>query len=137
MLTALQRSGGIDALARQAGVELPQALGMARAVMPALLTALRDVQGGRSGLLAEFDKQGGAGLAAMVMGMDRADTAPGMALLEGVLAKDGAGLAAQAGASSELLLPLLVMLVCGYASAMAAGLGAGPQGLDALLGYGT
>lgn len=137
MLTALQRSGGIDALARQAGVDPPQAHSVARAVLPAMMTALRNVSGGRPALLKQFESHGAAGLAAAVMAVEPAEVAPGQAILDEALGEDGtllADMAAQAGGSSERLLPLLVMLVGGYVSAMAAGHGAGPQGLDALLG---
>jgi hypothetical protein len=140
MLTALQRSGGIDALARQAGVEPLQAHSVAKAVLPAMLTALRNASGGRPGLLAEFERRGGAGLAAAVMGVERTDTVQGQEILDGMLGQDSAvlaGIAEQGGASSERLLPLLVMLVGGYVSARAAGHGAGPHGLDVLLGYVT
>jgi len=140
MLTALQRSGGIDALARQAGVAPPQAHAVAKAVLPAMLASLRKFAGGREGLVAEFERHGGAGLAAAVMGVEQADIAPGIAMRDDALGVDSAVLseiARQAGASSERLLPLLVMLVGGYVSAMAAGHGAGPKGLDDLLGFVT
>lgn len=137
MLTALQRSGGIDALARQAGVEPPQAHSFARSVLPAMLQALRNMPGGRAAVLAELDRQGGTALAAAVMAVEPVDASAGQAILAGALGAERASLgdiAAQAGGAPERLLPLLVMLVGGYVSAMAAGHGAGPEGLDALLG---
>jgi hypothetical protein len=63
--------------------------------------------------------------------------AQGHAILDEALGADSAFLAdiaGQAGGASGQLLPLLVMLVGGYVSAMAAGHGAGPKGLDPLLG---
>ena len=138
LLTALQRSGGLDALARQAGIATPQVHAAARAVLPEMLAAFRNLPGGRAGLLAEFERHGGASLAAAVMAMERADAAPGKTILAHVPGLGNPALAekvAQAGVAPEPLLPLLVMLAVGYMSAMAAGHGAGPQGLDALLGY--
>lgn len=137
MLTALQRSGGIAALARQAGVEPPQAHSFTGAVLPAILQALRRMPGGRTAVLAEFDREGGTALAAAVMAVEQADVSPGEAILDGTLGAERtvlADIAARAADCHERLLPLLVMLVGGYVSAMAAGHGAGSDGLDALLG---
>lgn len=137
MLGALQRSGGIEALARQAEVEPQQALVVAKEVLPGLLAAFRNLAGGRSALLALIEGNGGAGLAAAVMGVERANPEAGQAMLSQVLEQESADLSAAAarfGPRAARLLPLIAMLAGGYISAMAAGHGAGPQGLDALLG---
>ncbi len=136
MLTALQRSGGIDALARQADVATSQAMSMTRDVLPTMLAAFRGLGGGRAALLALFERNGGAGLAALIMGVDPVDSSPGRAILAGLPGAESAGLselAARSGQDGARLLPLLVMLVAGYMSAMAAGHGGGPQGFDELL----
>ena len=124
MLTALQRSGGIEALARQAGVASPVALVAAKQLLPPLLAALRDFGAGRGALLALFDRHGGASLAAEVMGDDPVSPARGSALL----AELGVG-----EADERLVQAILAMLVAGYVSALAAGMGAGPGGIGDLL----
>ncbi|MGE3692629.1 MAG: hypothetical protein AB7F98_14750 [Novosphingobium sp.] len=128
MLTTLQRSGGIEALARQAGIEPAQALAETKQILPDLLAAYRDYPGGNAALLAMFEKQGGSGLAAEVMAVEPADIAAGRAILASTLGE------AVAEKRQTGLWPLLAMLVSGYIAATAAASGPGMQRIDDLLG---
>ena len=125
MLTALQRSGGIEALARQAGLAPPDALAAARKLLPALLAAFRGYSAGREELLASLERLGGIGLAAEVMSVEPARQERGRALL------DEMPLAGDAGEGP--LAPLLAMLVGGYVAARAAGHGSDQGGIEELL----
>lgn len=121
MLTALQRSGGIEAMARQAGLSPSDALSAARKLLPALLAAFRGYSAGREALLASIERLGGIGLAAEVMGVEPARQERGRALLDEMALADDAG--------EGPLAPLLAMLVGGYVAARAAGQG----GIEELL----
>lgn len=125
MLTALQRSGGIEALARQAGVAPPEALEAAKRLLPTILSALRGFPGGRTAMLEMLERHGGIGLAADVMDAAPADEDRGRQLLDELPDKGGAG--------EDSLGPLLGMLVGGYVAARAAGHGAGPASIEDLL----
>ena len=136
MLTALQRSGGIEALARQTEVETSRALALVKEILPEMLDTFGNMAGGRAALLAVFEQFGGTGLAAEVMAMERADPAPGKIIVERAVGEGASALpeiAARSGPSGARLLPLLAMLVGGYVTAAAAGHGPGPQGLESLL----
>ncbi len=125
MLTALQRSGGIEALARQAGVAPPDALAAARQMLPGLLAMLRGFGQGRGALFELLERLGGTSLAADVMSVDQVQSDRGQALLS--------ELAGASETGEGPLRPLLAMLVCGYVAAQAAGHGAGPDAVENLL----
>ena len=91
MLTALQRSGGIEALARQAGLAPPDALSAARELLPALLAAFRGYSAGRDALLASLERLGGIGLAADVMAVEPAGFDRGRTLLAELSIADDMG----------------------------------------------
>ena len=112
-------------MARQAGVSPPEALAAAKELLPSLLAALRGYGGSRDALLAMLVQHGGVGLAAQVMGIDRVQPERGHALL--------AELFSGGKSDPEVLPALIVMLVGGYVAALAAGHGAGPDGIEALL----
>jgi hypothetical protein len=147
-LTTLEQSGGIDALSRQLGLspaEVAQATG---ALLPALLSGLRQLAdrlgGGEAGIRAvvELLAQVGEGrLAADVMGPGPLDTSIGIALLDQVLGPEVARRAVlieaerKAGlnqALGERVLPGLALLVAGLITAR--GVCDGGQGSSGLVG---
>lgn len=149
-LTTLRRSGGINALSRQLGLSPAEVSTATEALLPALLSGLRQLGDrlggeGEAGIRAVVDlfvKLGGGQLAADVMGPGPLDTGPGNALLDEALgpevarravlieAERNAGLSQALG---ERVLPGLAMLIGGYITARAAGSGvAGSGGLDGL-----
>lgn len=133
LLATLRRSGGIDALARQADL-LPAAVGPAvEALLPALLDGIRsyaqhlgDGDQGVKAVLAMFGRLGDGNLAVEVMGPGPLSDEAGNRILAHVFGSEEAKqrLANEVGAVSgnepallERLLPVLAMLVCGYISA--------------------
>lgn len=133
LLATLRRSGGIDALARQAGL-LPAIVSPAvEALLPALLEGMgayaRRLGGGDAGvraMLAMIDGLGDGNLAVEVMGPGPLSDESGKRILTHIFATSDARhrLADEVGAVSrqdpallERLLPALAMLVCGYFSA--------------------
>jgi len=137
LVGTFRRSGGIDAIRRQ----LEDDSGAARAAVELLLPSLVDGMrghvarsgGGRRGfaaLLALIESHGDGALAAQVMAPYPPDAKQGVALgaaISGLSEVDWlARVAALADerAGTEIVLrtmPLLVMLVCGYMAALAAG----------------
>jgi len=148
-LTTLRRSGGINALSRQIGVNPAEVASGVAALLPALLGGLRQVAdrfgSGDAGVRALVDALmgfGGGQLAADVMGPGPLNTASGNAILDLALGPDVARRAVlieaerAAGldqALGERILPGLAMLVGGYITARAGGSGAeGSGGLSGL-----
>lgn len=122
LLTALQRSGGVVALARQLQIEPPAATAPVASLLPILVTAFRELHdsAGASALLALFAQQGGVALAAEIMAVDRADPLKGRVILARVGIDAGAVAASCRDevdpALALRMLPLLAMLVGGYLS---------------------
>jgi hypothetical protein len=149
LLAALQRSGGIEALARQAAVSTEHALAASKYLLPPLMLALRRhvraSGGGRDGVQRLLDLiavHGDGALAADVMGMAALDAAPGREILA-ILFDDPdyrrqqialfANPEPLGDGEVEVMFPMLAMLVCGYISAQAKGSGAADSGgLDSL-----
>ena len=152
-LTTLRRSGGINALSRQLGVSPAEVSAATEALLPALLSGLRQVgdrlgggETGVSGLVNLLTELGGGQLAADVMAPGPLDTGPGKAILDEALGPEVARRAVLVEAQrntgldqvlGERVLPGLAMLVGGYITARAAGSGVegsgGLSGLDKML----
>lgn len=152
-LTTLRRSGGINALARQIGASPAEIAAGTAALLPALLTGLRQAadrlgrgDAGVRALVDELAALGGGQLAADVMGPGPLKTEPGLAILDLAIGPDVARRAVLIEAErnagldrglGERVLPGLAMLVGGYITARAGGSGAEGSGglseLDALL----
>lgn len=120
LLTTLHRSGGIVALARQLDMEPPASASLVEALLPPLAGALRSCHQriGARGLLNILSEQGGAGLAAAIMGLEPVDPGKGWALLKR-LDIDASDIAIQEDAVlAARMLPLLAMLIGGYLAAI-------------------
>jgi len=136
LLAVLQRSGGIESLARHLGAHPATVLEASRALIPSLLSVMRTFVatrgGGAAGLQALvdlIDSHGDGTLAVEVMRDGPVRTTDGEELLALLLPaeEERARLSGEAAtalghelASQAALLPLLVMLVCGYIAARAA-----------------
>jgi hypothetical protein len=148
-LTALGRSGGIDALSRQLSLSPAVVAGATEALLPALLSGLRQLGerlgGGEAGMHAVLEllaESGGGQLAADVMGPGPLDIRLANALLDQVLGPEVARRAVLIEAErktglnqalGERVLPGLAMLVGGFITARTAGSGMeGSGGLDGL-----
>lgn len=156
ILATLRRSGGLDALARKLDVAPAVAVGATEALLPALVggfakrsAAFGEGRAGLGALVDLIDKQGGAAMAANVMGPDAVESDRGKLLLVEIFgSKDVSSAVAShaaddVGLDAELLkqaLPVLAMLVGGYLSARVKGSGAQGSGglanLDAVLDWG-
>jgi len=137
LVGTFRRSGGIDAIARQLDDNNGAVRKAIDVLLPALVEGLRGHVarggGGRTGfdaLLALINRFGDGSLAAQVMGPYPPDSKQGVALGSAIyglseiewLAKVSA--LADEHVGPDILLrtmPLLVMLVCGYITALAAG----------------
>jgi hypothetical protein len=153
LLATLRRSGGIDAIARQTGENPAKVAETCEPLLVEILDGMRDFVnrsgGARDGLavlVALLDGMGNSNLAAEVMGPERVDGEAGRILLTEVCGVDDAldvlvsraGLGGGEGEGrATLIAPLLVMLVGGYVSAIAAGtvaqIASGEQGMAGLL----
>ena len=148
-LTTLRRSGGINALSRQLGVNPADVSAGVDALLPALLAGLRKradlLGGGDAGvraLVAELVALGGGQLAASVMDPEPVDFNPGNAIVDMAIGPDVALRAVLVEAERNVgldpalgkrVLPGLAMLVGGYITARAGGSGAeGSGGLGGL-----
>ncbi len=137
ILTTLQRSGGIDALARDLGrVPADAALGVS-CLLPAMLSGMRRAAAergagltGLQSLIESLEALGGGQLAAGLLASDGADPAAGYAVLRLIIGDDDRcrelvhACAATSGRSTDELgrmLPLLAKLVAGYVCARNAG----------------
>lgn len=133
-LTALRRSGGVDALARRLNSNPPTIAAGVTVIMPTLLRAIRafigDAGGGEAGfaaLIAVLDDLGDGELAANVMGPGPLRLDAGTALLA-QLCPAGVDFAEAAAQADDLdreflerLATPLAMLVGGYIAAKALG----------------
>ncbi len=126
LLQSLQQNGGIDAMARDLGVDKGTAIKGAEALLPALLGGFKQSGqggGGLGGLIGMLGGLGGGGLLDSVLGQQPTNTGAGNDVLGNIfgskdVSRQVAGNAAQqTGLSSDLLkkmLPILAMLVAGY-----------------------
>jgi hypothetical protein len=145
----LLRSGGIQALARQAEAVPPLVSDATSALLPHVLGAMRDFaegvdagDGGLRGLLTLFEEFGDSNLAAEVMSPEATPDNRGELLLARLFPEPGARALALAAAASNAgeadaallarVLPQLAMLLGGYFSARAGG-GGSLDWLDAVL----
>lgn len=144
----LDKTGGLEAIARELGIDQSQAASAATALAPAVLggfqkQAEEHPQGvaGLGGLLSQL---GGGGLLDSVLSSGPTDTTPGNNVLGQIFgSKDVSravvqNAAAQTGHDPELLkkmLPMLAMVVAGYmAKNHAASQGTSGGGLGGMLG---
>ena len=150
LLVTLQRSGGIEGLARQVGLSAESAALLCEAVLAPLMLAMRrfvrraggDVIGVQR-LLDLVDEHGDGALAAAVLAHEPADPQAGELLLQAFFIDPGEradriarieGLTPADHDRADRLLPLFTMLVCGYLAAQAGGSGAQGSGGLANLG---
>lgn len=147
----LARTGGIDSIARELGVDRQQAATGAEALLPAILGGFQrsaQAQGGAPGLGELLGKLGGGGLLDQVLAPQPTDTSQGDAVLGQIFGSRDVSrtvaqsASAQTGLDPSLLkkmLPLLAMVVGGMMSRQgtAPAGGAGPGGiLGGMLGGG-
>lgn len=153
LLDTLQRSGGIQALGRQAGTAPADTLALARVLLPALVARMRALvardggdEAGLAALVALFDRFGDGMLAADIMAAAPVAPGTGDALLDALFGAEGGDAAvAEAAAATDKdpqvaarVLGLLAMLVGGYLSARAHsdGLATLAAAIDGLFGPG-
>lgn len=146
----LAGTGGLDAIARELGLDPQQAASGAEALAPALLDGFRQqAQAQPGGLMDILGKLGGGGLLDQVVSPTPTDVSAGNEVLGEVLGSREASrnVAQEAAATSGLdpallkkMLPMLAMVVAGFmakGNAAAAGSGGGLGGvLGGLLGGG-
>lgn len=145
----LARTGGIDSIARELGVDQEQAATGAEALLPAILGGFQrtaQAQGGASGLGELLGRLGGGGLLDQVLSPQPTDVSQGDAVLGQIFGSRDVSrtvaqsASAQSGLDPALLkkmLPLLAMVVGGLMARQPAGdsAAAGPgAGLGGLLG---
>lgn len=141
LLVILQRSGGIEALARQAGLPVERAASLSEGLLPVVMFAMRDFVRANGGgdlgvraLLAAIELQGDGIMAAQVLSHDPVDTGPGQRLCDQFFAAGTARAMDAGNPDGEAVLPLLTMLVSGYVAAQAGG--SGTQGSGGLTNLG-
>jgi len=152
LLATLQRSGGIEGLARQAEVSVDRVNPLCERLLPLLMVAMRNYVrshgGGIAGvhsLMTLIDDCGDGGLAAAVLGEPGVCVAAGETLLAAFFAgrdERDRQIARQLDQAPEeaadpvlvsRLFPLLAMLVAGYMAAQVGGSGAqGSGGIESL-----
>lgn len=120
----LAQAGGLDAMARELGIEPQQAATGAQALLPAILGGFKRTAQSQGGALGDLLGQlGGGGLLDQVLSPQPTDTRRGDAVLGEIFgSKDvsrtvAQSAAAQTGLAPDLLkkmLPLLAMVVTGY-----------------------
>jgi hypothetical protein len=138
----LARTGGIDSIARELGVDQEQAATGVEALLPAILGGFQRTaqqQGGASGLGELLGKLGGGGLLDQVLSPQPTDVSQGDAVLGQIFGSRDVSrtvaqsASAQSGLDPSLLkkmLPLLAMVVGGLMSRQSTGesAAAGPGG---------
>lgn len=153
MMDMLQKTGGLDSIARELNIDQGAAKMGAEALMPAILGGFKknaQAQGGMGSLMGVIGQLGGGGLLSNVLGPATTDVSQGNNVLGEIfgskeVSRTVAGNASvQTGIDFGLLkkmLPMLAMLVAGYMSNQAAsktgenGAGSGIGGiLGGLLG---
>jgi len=138
MFDVLRRSGGINAMARQAGISVTSAADEAKALLPDLLVAYRTLAADPGEFLNLLEQHGDGNLAAAVMAAEPADAAPGMVLLDELsrVTDGNTGINSSPGNSDRAkIAPLLAMLVGGYVAARFSGGGLDANELDDMLTY--
>jgi hypothetical protein len=152
MMDILNQAGGIDAIARELGVDEGTAATGAAALLPAILGGFKgQAQAqpeGLGGLIGMLGGMGGGGLLASVLGAGPSNVDAGNNVLGQIFgSKDvsrtvAADASAKSGISGDLLkkmLPLIAMAVAGYMANQAGGAQAAPAqdsggGLGGMLG---
>ena len=139
----LARTGGLDAIARELGLDPQQAASGAEALAPALLDGFRQqAQGQGGGLMDILGKLGGGDLLDQVVSPRPTDVTAGDAVLGQVFGSRevSRNVAQEAAATSGLdpallkkMLPMLAMVVAGLMSKGNAAAG-GSGGLGGMLG---
>lgn len=128
LLGTLQRSGGIQALGRQAGTEPAATLAVAKVLLPAIVERMRALiahdgggEAGLAGLVALFDRFGDGMLAADVMAMTPVPPDAGAALAEALFGAEGGDGAVRAAAAATGVEPAIVARVLGLLAMLAGG----------------
>jgi hypothetical protein len=141
----LAQMGGLQAMARELGVNEQQAASGAEALLPALLGGFKKQVsggaggsaglGGLGGLLGQLGAMGGGGLMDEVLAPRPTDVSRGNAVLGQIFGSKDVSRAVAQGAASrtgldpsllQRMLPMLAMLVSGWMARQAGGAGAAP-----------
>jgi hypothetical protein len=139
----LAQMGGLQAMARELGVNEQQAASGAEALLPALLGGFKKQAaggagapaglGGLGGLLGQLGAMGGGGLMDEVLSPQPTDVSRGNAVLGQIFGSKDVSRAVAQGAASrtgldpsllQRMLPMLAMLVSGWMARQAGGAGA-------------
>jgi len=141
----LTQMGGLQAMARELGVNEQQVASGAEALLPALLGGFKKQAaggagapaglGGLGGLLGQLGAMGGGGLMDEVLAPRPTDVSRGNAVLGQIFGSKDVSRAVAQGAASrtgldpsllQRMLPMLAMLVSGWMARQAGGAGAAP-----------
>jgi hypothetical protein len=143
----VERTGGIDSIARELGIAPQQAASGAQALLPAILGGFQrsaQAQGGAGGLGDLLGQLGGGGLLDQVLSPQPTDVSQGDAVLGQIFgSRDVSRTVAQSASTQtgldpsllKKMLPLLAMVVGGLLSKQGTGqAGAAGGGLGGILG---
>lgn len=147
MIDIFQRSGGIEMMAKELGINETVAQAGATALLPAVLGGFKKTTNaqptGLSGLGSILGQLGGGGLLDSVLGQEPTPVEKGNDILGTIFgSKDvsrtvAAGAEEKTGISSDLLkkmLPIIAMMVAGYMAKQTSGGDTGSGGLGGLIG---
>lgn len=146
----LTQMGGLQAMARELGVNEQQVASGAEALLPALLGGFKKqaaggagAPAGLGGLLGQLGAMGGGGLLDEVLAPRPTDVSRGNAVLGQIFGSKDVSRAVAQGAASrtgldpsllQRMLPMLAMLVSGWMARQAGGAGAAPAAAGGGLG---
>lgn len=146
----LTQMGGLQAMARELGVNEQQVASGAEALLPALLGGFKKqaaggagAPAGLGGLLGQLGAMGGSGLLDEVLAPRPTDVSRGNAVLGQIFGSKDVSRAVAQGAASrtgldpsllQRMLPMLAMLVSGWMARQAGGAGAAPAAAGGGLG---
>ena len=149
IMDIIQKTGGIESLARELGVDRTTAKSGAEALLPAVMGGFKknaQSGGGMGGLIGMVGQMGGGGLLDNVLSSGPTDTGKGNEILDQIfgskeVSRTVAGNAAEkSGVDPSILkkmLPMLSMLVAGYMAKQAGGASGGQNsggGIGGMLG---
>lgn len=149
IMDIIQKTGGIESLARELGVDRTTAKSGAEALLPAVMGGFKknaQSGGGMGGLIGMVGQMGGGGLLDNVLSSGPTDTGKGNEILGQIfgskeVSRTVAGNAAEkSGVDPSILkkmLPMLSMLVAGYMAKQAGGASGGQNsggGIGGMLG---